>query len=314
MFKPVRVVATIIFLGSIGLVFVGAFVIKSDVRFVRSQSSRSPYSLQILSLETSIRSCASVSTLIPVGSCCATGLTRPASLRHHPIPRIHVVHAVVYPIRPFSCTQDFWDVIGSHNKADSQRSPMVYALSRQSRVFPPHATPVPICKGPPPTATTYPPAHRFYVTTPQDDFYSPRLSLTLLVCAVYAVFIEKYSCVLSTSMLLLRCPLIYSLLSRRTGRECRPSSFDPSKLQVHSIEMIRRPLRSFLPLLRIDYDVTTVFGDNFRGSDTTSCTETRQFRPNMFTHPLKLFLSSLSFCITPISDVSPVALLMKCER
>ncbi|KAI0079996.1 SFT2-domain-containing protein [Panus rudis PR-1116 ss-1] len=31
MFKPVRVVATIVFLASIGLVFVGAFVIKSDV-------------------------------------------------------------------------------------------------------------------------------------------------------------------------------------------------------------------------------------------------------------------------------------------
>ncbi|EIW60518.1 SFT2-domain-containing protein [Trametes versicolor FP-101664 SS1] len=31
MFKPVRVVATILFLGSIGLIFVGAFVIKSDI-------------------------------------------------------------------------------------------------------------------------------------------------------------------------------------------------------------------------------------------------------------------------------------------
>lgn len=33
MFKPVRVVATIVFLASIGLVFVGAFVLKNDVRF-----------------------------------------------------------------------------------------------------------------------------------------------------------------------------------------------------------------------------------------------------------------------------------------
>lgn len=32
MFKPVRVVATIVFLASIGLIFVSAFVIKSDVR------------------------------------------------------------------------------------------------------------------------------------------------------------------------------------------------------------------------------------------------------------------------------------------
>ncbi|KAG6379128.1 SFT2-domain-containing protein [Boletus reticuloceps] len=32
MFKPVRVLATIIFLASIGLVYVGAFVIKSEVR------------------------------------------------------------------------------------------------------------------------------------------------------------------------------------------------------------------------------------------------------------------------------------------
>ncbi|CDO70766.1 hypothetical protein BN946_scf184798.g81 [Trametes cinnabarina] len=31
MFKPVRVIATIVFLGSIGLIFVGAFVIRSDI-------------------------------------------------------------------------------------------------------------------------------------------------------------------------------------------------------------------------------------------------------------------------------------------
>lgn len=32
MFKPVRVVASVIFLGSIGLIFVGAFVLKNGVR------------------------------------------------------------------------------------------------------------------------------------------------------------------------------------------------------------------------------------------------------------------------------------------
>ena len=32
MFKPVRIIATIVFLGSVALVFVGAFVIKNDVR------------------------------------------------------------------------------------------------------------------------------------------------------------------------------------------------------------------------------------------------------------------------------------------
>ena len=36
MFKPVRIVATIVFLASIGLVFVGAFVIRNAVRFDRS--------------------------------------------------------------------------------------------------------------------------------------------------------------------------------------------------------------------------------------------------------------------------------------
>lgn len=36
MFKPVRVVATIVFIASIIMVFVGAFVINSDVRFVTS--------------------------------------------------------------------------------------------------------------------------------------------------------------------------------------------------------------------------------------------------------------------------------------
>jgi hypothetical protein len=35
MFKPVRVVASIVFLASIALVFVGAFVIKNDVRLPR---------------------------------------------------------------------------------------------------------------------------------------------------------------------------------------------------------------------------------------------------------------------------------------
>jgi len=31
MFKPVRVVASVVFLGSIGLVFVGAFVLKNEI-------------------------------------------------------------------------------------------------------------------------------------------------------------------------------------------------------------------------------------------------------------------------------------------
>jgi hypothetical protein len=35
MFKPVRIVATVVFLASIALVFVGAFVIKNDVRPLR---------------------------------------------------------------------------------------------------------------------------------------------------------------------------------------------------------------------------------------------------------------------------------------
>ncbi|KAJ8093115.1 hypothetical protein PM082_020600 [Marasmius tenuissimus] len=34
MFKPVRIIATIIFLASIGLIFVGAFVIENGVLFV----------------------------------------------------------------------------------------------------------------------------------------------------------------------------------------------------------------------------------------------------------------------------------------
>ena len=45
MFKPVRVVATFIFLGSIVLVFVGAFVIGSDVSF-SPLSHRGNYSSQ----------------------------------------------------------------------------------------------------------------------------------------------------------------------------------------------------------------------------------------------------------------------------
>lgn len=45
MFKPVRVVATIVFLAMIGLIFVGAFVIKIDVSSLYGSlvfSSRSP--------------------------------------------------------------------------------------------------------------------------------------------------------------------------------------------------------------------------------------------------------------------------------
>lgn len=38
MFKPVRIVATIVFLGSIALVFVGAFVINNDVRLLVSSA------------------------------------------------------------------------------------------------------------------------------------------------------------------------------------------------------------------------------------------------------------------------------------
>ncbi|KAG2348518.1 SFT2-domain-containing protein [Suillus weaverae] len=34
MFKPVRIIATVVFLGSVGLVFVGAFVLKNEVLFV----------------------------------------------------------------------------------------------------------------------------------------------------------------------------------------------------------------------------------------------------------------------------------------
>lgn len=39
MFKPVRIIATFVFLGSIALVFVGAFVIKNDVRIFVSHAS-----------------------------------------------------------------------------------------------------------------------------------------------------------------------------------------------------------------------------------------------------------------------------------
>ena len=55
MFKPVRVVATIIFLASIALIFVGAFVIRSDV-------SRPTSILAHLLTKHRLRSCASVSS------------------------------------------------------------------------------------------------------------------------------------------------------------------------------------------------------------------------------------------------------------
>ena len=45
MFKPVRVVAAIVFLASIGMIFVAAFVIKSDVRAQSIHKSTYPHQL-----------------------------------------------------------------------------------------------------------------------------------------------------------------------------------------------------------------------------------------------------------------------------
>jgi hypothetical protein len=50
MFKPVRLIATLVFLGSIGLVFVGAFVLGNEVR--QSYFLELAWTLKILPLDS----------------------------------------------------------------------------------------------------------------------------------------------------------------------------------------------------------------------------------------------------------------------
>lgn len=75
MFKPVRVVATILFFATIGLVFVGAFVIGSEVR-PATPESQAYHSLQHID---------------PVHH-----------LRDHRVPRLHVVLSFIHPLRAYS--------------------------------------------------------------------------------------------------------------------------------------------------------------------------------------------------------------------
>ena len=73
-----------------------------------------------LAICLSLRSCASVRFLpfhLMRRSCLPEARSSLPSLRHHPIPRIHLVHTLIYPIRAFSRTQDIRDVTHPHMHA-----------------------------------------------------------------------------------------------------------------------------------------------------------------------------------------------------
>lgn len=97
MFAPVRVVATIVFLGSIGLVFVGAFVLGNDVS--PHISSDPLYFLaemlfffsQVLCISTSI---ADNCPFFPPNV-----LLCPPSLRHRRVSGIYVVQSELHSLR-----------------------------------------------------------------------------------------------------------------------------------------------------------------------------------------------------------------------
>ena len=86
MFKPVRLLATIVFLASIALVFVGAFVIGNDVcPPAPLLGSYSPL-VQVLCLSKSRRHSPTPSDLF-------------RSICHHRVPRIYLVLSFLHPVR-----------------------------------------------------------------------------------------------------------------------------------------------------------------------------------------------------------------------
>jgi hypothetical protein len=105
MFKPVRLVATIIFLASIVLVFVGAFVIGSDVSQVSSVGLTMDAHVFSHSCYVSVRiDCLFMPVLIwlTYSNC---------SSRRNRVLGLYVVHSILHPIRPTSSTQGIWHVM-----------------------------------------------------------------------------------------------------------------------------------------------------------------------------------------------------------
>lgn len=87
MFKPVRIIATVAFLASIALVFVGAFVIGSEV------CPPSPFSLLSRS-----RAAGPLHRQVPPYTAAANSPL--SSVRRHRVPCIHLVLSVVHPLCP----------------------------------------------------------------------------------------------------------------------------------------------------------------------------------------------------------------------
>lgn len=108
MFKPVRIVATIVFLAMIGLIFVGAFVIKIDVSV--------PYD-RLMFLTTDLRFARFTSQFLCLSECllipaAAQLVTHPLiSLCDSRISGLYVVYTLLHPIRENGSAQVFWNVI-----------------------------------------------------------------------------------------------------------------------------------------------------------------------------------------------------------
>lgn len=100
MFKPVRIIATILFIASIALIFVGAFVLRSGVRntlLVITSQHHIDRSLIIQQLLC-------ISKLLSRFLSCVMPEYR-SSFRHHRVPCVYMVHTFVYPIRTFRGSQ-----------------------------------------------------------------------------------------------------------------------------------------------------------------------------------------------------------------
>ena len=94
MFKPTRIIASVVLILSIALIFVGAFVLDSAVCV--SCMVRSPQAYSSVSFSSHQALCISE---FQIDYARNMHLIRVCSLRHHSIPRVHMVHAVIRPLR-----------------------------------------------------------------------------------------------------------------------------------------------------------------------------------------------------------------------
>ena len=106
MFKPVRVIATVIFLASIVLVFIAAFVLNSDV------SNFLPQSVALTPMVTTDPYPGYVLQIIYWPHRPADPLN---SVRPRRISGLHMVYTVVYTLRKISRSQSVWNELKISN-------------------------------------------------------------------------------------------------------------------------------------------------------------------------------------------------------